>query len=125
MNDDPSHKAYRDPLHKGNGLEYRSGKLCIEKGCEETAGTWWSPHWCFKHNVERMDRISASLEGIAASYEKATADARHGYEMGLAGEPSPGTDNWDLWRGWHIGKEERSKHALSDNGAGQADAAQD
>ena len=51
-----------DPL---NGSDYQTGKPCIEPGCERPAGTAWSPYWCFEHNVERLDRITASLETIA------------------------------------------------------------
>jgi hypothetical protein len=59
-----SERVYADPNHEGNGAKYHTGKPCIETGCERPAGTWWSPHWCFEHNVERMDRISASLDDI-------------------------------------------------------------
>jgi hypothetical protein len=55
---------YQDPNHKGNSAEYHSGKPCYTNGCTEAAGTKWSPLWCFKHNVERMDRISANLEDM-------------------------------------------------------------
>ena len=54
--------AYQDPSHDGNSAKHHSGKPCYVKGCKEPAGTAWSAHWCFKHNVERMDRISASLD---------------------------------------------------------------
>ena len=53
--------AYQDPNHSGNAVSYHTGKPCIEKGCEEPAGTAWGPHWCFAHNVARLDRISANL----------------------------------------------------------------
>jgi hypothetical protein len=55
--------AYKDPKHPGNGKKYRTGKPCIE-GCGRPAGTWWSPHWCFECNVQRIDRITKSLEEI-------------------------------------------------------------
>ena len=54
--------AYQDPNHVGNSERYHTGETCCEKGCTEPAGTWWSPYWCFKHNVERIDRISSTLE---------------------------------------------------------------
>lgn len=57
--------AYQDPAHEGNSAQHHSGKPCRTKGCTEKAGTWWSPLWCFKHNVERMDNISATLESMA------------------------------------------------------------
>lgn len=54
--------AYQDPDHEGNSAKYHSGEPCHTKGCEAPAGTAWSPYWCFQHNVERIDRISATLE---------------------------------------------------------------
>ena len=71
-------KAYADPNHVGNSAKHYTGKQCIEKGCEAPAGTKWSPLWCFEHNVQRIDRISASLEDIvqqmsfSAALDKAT-----------------------------------------------------
>ena len=70
---------YQDPNHKGNSPEYHTGKPCIRKGCKEPAGTWWGPHWCFKHNVERMDGISTALDDaverakFSTMVDKATA----------------------------------------------------
>lgn len=57
--------GYNDPDAKGNRLKkYRTGKPCIVAGCTEPAGTAWSPLWCFRHNVERIDRITKSLDEI-------------------------------------------------------------
>ena len=55
-----------------NGERYHvcqepSGKTCIERGCDEAAGTLWGPLWCPDHDVERLDRVSASFAGIQAS----------------------------------------------------------
>ena len=61
-------RPYADPSNPGNAVTYHSGRLCIENGCKEPAGTWWSPLWCFKHNVIRMDRISASLRQIEENW---------------------------------------------------------
>jgi len=55
-------EAFEDPNHKGNSSEYHTGKTCIEGECENPAGTHWSPHWCFKHNVERIRRIDSKLK---------------------------------------------------------------
>lgn len=44
-----------------------SGRTCVERGCDQAAGTPWTPLWCPEHDVERLDRISAGLKGIAAS----------------------------------------------------------
>jgi hypothetical protein len=56
--------AFEDPNHEGNSPSYHTGKPCIEKGCERPAGTWWSPHWCFEHNVERIKRISKQFDDL-------------------------------------------------------------
>ena len=54
--------AFEDPAHEGNSSRHHTGKRCIERGCDEPAGTAWSPLWCFKHNVERMRRINAAFD---------------------------------------------------------------
>jgi hypothetical protein len=63
--DDPDRytetRPHHDPNHLMNGPEYHTGKPCIEKGCDEPAGTAWSPLWCQRHNAERLDRISGRL----------------------------------------------------------------
>lgn len=56
--------AYKDPDHPGNSSKHRTGRPCIETGCNEPAGTAWGPHWCMKHNIERIDRITQSLEEL-------------------------------------------------------------
>lgn len=55
-------KPYQDPNHEGNSKKYKTNKVCIEKDCENKAGTAWSPLWCFECNVIRMDRISSQLK---------------------------------------------------------------
>jgi hypothetical protein len=60
-------KAFEDANHDGNSAKYHTGKPCVEKGCKHSAGTWWSPLWCFEHNVARIRRISASLDDIVLS----------------------------------------------------------
>ena len=62
-------KAFEDSDHEGNSAAYHTGKRCVTKGCKEPAGTWWSPHWCFKHNVERIRGIDASLNDIIRANE--------------------------------------------------------
>lgn len=44
-------------------------RLCIEPGCEEPAGTPWTPLWCLKHDEERRARISRHLDEIIARLE--------------------------------------------------------
>lgn len=56
-----------DANDSANGEQYHTGKPCIERGCDEPAGTAWSPYWCWRHNAERLDRISRSLDSLAAA----------------------------------------------------------
>lgn len=62
-------RPYADPSHEGNATHYLTGEVCAEPGCEELAGTGWSPLWCFSCNVKRMDRIGDGLKSILASLE--------------------------------------------------------
>lgn len=55
-------EPYADPAHPNNGPEHHTGKKCIEKGCENPAGTSWSTFWCQPCNAKRMERISANLQ---------------------------------------------------------------
>jgi hypothetical protein len=48
----------------GHICQVSSGHICIEKGCNEMAGTLWGPMWCPAHDQERLDRISRNLESI-------------------------------------------------------------
>ena len=54
--------AFEDPNHEGNSPSYHTGEPCHTKGCDKPAGTWWSPHWCFEHNVDRLRNITTALE---------------------------------------------------------------
>ena len=45
-------------------VKYHTRKKCVEPGCNNPAGTAWSPHWCFLRNAARMNRITASFESI-------------------------------------------------------------
>ncbi len=62
-------ESYEDPTHENNGPEHYSGKSCVEKGCDNPAGTAWSPHWCQMHNAERINRISKNLREIRDSFK--------------------------------------------------------
>jgi len=42
---------------------------CVEKDCEEKAGTPWTPYWCLKHDEERRTRITNQLENISKDLE--------------------------------------------------------
>lgn len=68
-------KTFEDPDHPGNSSIYHTGSKCIESDCNDPAGTWWNPYWCFKHNVERMNRISKGLEEIMENFNKKRLDS--------------------------------------------------
>ena len=59
---------YRNFADVGNSSAYLSGRACVEPACAEPAGTAWSPYWCFAHNVERLDGISATLKALDSCY---------------------------------------------------------
>ena len=61
-------ERYADPSDPLNAPKYHAGKPCIERGCNNPAGTAWSRFWCQPCNAKRMDRISASLEKMAPEY---------------------------------------------------------
>ena len=61
-------KRYADPADRLNGEEYHSGKPCIENGCDNPAGTAWSPLWCQPCNVKRMERIGAALKAVELTF---------------------------------------------------------
>ncbi len=57
-------QPWADPGHPGNRIRWRIRCLgCRQMGCT----TSWGP-WCFKCNVARMTRLSASFTDIAKSY---------------------------------------------------------
>ena len=59
-------EAFEDPNHHGNGPQHHTGQPCIVKGCQNPAGTWWGPHWCFACNVKRIRSITATLKSFLA-----------------------------------------------------------
>lgn len=56
-----SELEYRDPEHEGNSSKYLTGKICIERKCQNIAGTRWGKFWCFHCNVKRMDKINEAF----------------------------------------------------------------
>lgn len=66
-------KPYEDPSHDGNSSRHHTGKPCIEAGCNEPAGTTWSPLWCQACNAKRIKRINESLR--AATRPRSQTDA--------------------------------------------------
>lgn len=59
-----------DPSNPGNGFAHRTGKRCIEFGCDNPAGTAWSPYWCQPCNAARMQRITDSLCNVKLVAER-------------------------------------------------------
>jgi len=57
-------EAFEDKDNIQNSSKYHTGKKCVELGCNNLAGTAWSPHWCFECNVKRLNRITVSLEKL-------------------------------------------------------------
>ena len=53
----------------GHVCQRPSGRECIEPTCREPAGTLWGPLWCPACDKERLERITRSLEDIAASFQ--------------------------------------------------------
>lgn len=64
-------ERFEDPNDPLNGPKYRTGKDCIEPGCNNPAGTHWSRHWCQPCNAKRFKQIGATLE-----HEVARLDGR-------------------------------------------------
>lgn len=58
-------KKWSDPDNSFNDEKYQSGRICIEEGCNETAGTFWSSLYCFSCNAKRMTRINLSFMKFA------------------------------------------------------------
>lgn len=67
-------RTFRDQWEAMSADERRSyadpNRTCIERGCEEPAGTPWTPLWCADHDDARINRISASLADIAGSFNR-------------------------------------------------------
>lgn len=58
------------PGFDGYAEKYRTGKPCIELGCNEPAGTAWGPMWCKQHDIERRERVTKGLEKVTKAFEK-------------------------------------------------------
>ncbi len=56
-------RPFADPAHPSNVL--RPNVRCAGCGVMGCVGPYWGP-WCFRCNVARIDRITASLEAIAS-----------------------------------------------------------
>ena len=45
-------------------------RICIERGCNEIAGTPWGPYWCAMHDEERRARIERELLALVADFKR-------------------------------------------------------
>lgn len=45
-----------------------TGQTCIEDGCENPAGTWWTHLWCPDCDVVRLNRITAQFQKLADGF---------------------------------------------------------
>lgn len=68
--------GYNDKNAEGNSSKYHTGKPCINEGCENPAGTSWSPYWCIDCNIERMDHISDQMDQMLKQYKAKTTEER-------------------------------------------------
>ena len=65
-------KAFENPKHEGNSSKYHTGKPCMNIGCAEPAGTWWSPLWCLRCNVKRLRRIGQQFDMLEEVFRNRT-----------------------------------------------------
>ena len=70
--------GYNDLDCNGNSAKYHTGKRCIEHGCNEPAGTAWSPYWCVKHNVARIDKVNEGFAKCRAALDRQAAEEVRG-----------------------------------------------
>lgn len=61
---------YKDINDPGYSKKYHTGEICIEPGCNNPAGSAWSPFWCAEHNIIRMDRINGGFREIMEHLHK-------------------------------------------------------
>lgn len=45
---------------------------CVERGCNEPAGTPWGKLWCADHDDERLNRLDRQLREIHESFTVAS-----------------------------------------------------
>lgn len=60
--------GYNDRECEGNSSKYHTGSKCIESGCNNPAGTAWSPYWCVDCNIKRMDHITKQFDEIQRKF---------------------------------------------------------
>jgi hypothetical protein len=54
----------------GHVCRVPSDRPCYEPGCVEPAGTLWTPHWCPKHDQERIERITQQMQDLQSALGK-------------------------------------------------------
>lgn len=69
-------RNFENSRHEGNSHAYLTGKYCIVLGCKAAAGTAWSPLWCVKHNISRMNQIEEVYRNVNRAVESAQANAK-------------------------------------------------
>lgn len=57
-------RNFENPRDEGNSHKYLTGKYCIVLACKAAAGTAWSPLWCVKHNISRMNQIEEVYRNV-------------------------------------------------------------
>lgn len=62
-------ERYQDPSDPLNAASYHTGKKCVERGCDRSAGTHWSKFWCQPCNAARLGRIGGFLRHEVARHE--------------------------------------------------------
>jgi len=69
--------GYNDRTCEGNSAKHHTGKICIEPGCNNPAGTAWSPYWCVDCNIERINLVTKQMEDLLNNMRKTTAERSH------------------------------------------------
>ena len=62
--------GYNDREAEGNSDKYKTGNKCLMTGCNNPAGTAWSPFFCVDCNIDRMDKITLQMEDIQRHMSK-------------------------------------------------------
>lgn len=62
----------------GHKCQRPSGRVCIEGGCRESAGTLWGPYWCPDHDRMRLDRVSKDLDEVASVFHSSNSSGTGG-----------------------------------------------
>ncbi len=69
MSDDLAHPRCWTGTEYVHTCHQPSGRTCVERNCNEKAGTPWGPYWCPHHDANRLNRITDSLDDLKRSNE--------------------------------------------------------